>query len=86
MSDIYDRLIEQRDETAQVVATKTFRYVYSGGIGGELTIGLLTVDADGNEIVESGVYQQWKCTPDGGREPFADAADAFAWADSVTGA
>jgi hypothetical protein len=86
MSDIYDRQIEQRDETEQVVATQTFRYEYSGGTGGELTIGLLTVDSDGNEIVKPGVHQQWKCTADGGREPFADAADAFAWADSVTGA
>lgn len=82
MSDVYDRIVDQLDENGQVISTKTFRCEFSGGV---LTVGLLTVDNDGIETVQSGLYQQWKCLPDGSRENFLDAADAFAWVDSVVG-
>ena len=82
MSDTYNLLVEQLDENGQVASSKTFKCEYVGGV---LTAGLLTVDSDGNEQVQPGLYQPWKCLPDGTREPFVDAADAFAWARSVAG-
>lgn len=82
MSDTYDRIVEQLDDNEQVISSKTFRCEFSGGV---LTVGLLTIDSDGNETIQPGLSQPWKCMPDGSRENFVDAADAFAWVDSVAG-
>jgi hypothetical protein len=82
MSDIVDRTIEDTNAEGQIVSTRTVRYEF---IGSELHISEVTLDEAGNEQVQPGGYQPWHCMPDGTRQPWADAEDAFAWADEHLG-
>jgi hypothetical protein len=82
MSETVDRTVEDHGPDGQVIATRTVRYEFTAG---ELHIGQVTLDAAGNEQVQPGGYQPWHCMPDGTRQPWADAEDAFAWADAHLG-
>ena len=59
--------------------TTTLRLGYENGC---LTVYSIT-HVDTVETLVLGITQPWKCNPDGSREAFADATDAFAWAESV---
>jgi hypothetical protein len=46
-------------------------------------LGTLVVSEISNDTITPIMIQPWKCLPDGGRDNFADSADAFDWFDSV---
>ena len=82
MSETVDRIMEEHDAEGQVVATRTVRYEFNGS---ELLIGEVRQDDDNNEVFIPGGYQPWQCMPDGTRQAWANATDAFAWADAQMG-
>jgi len=78
MTDTIDRTVEQHDADGNVTSTRTFRYDFTGSA---LYIGEVTLDQDGIEQVVPAGYQPWRCMPDGTRQSWTNAEDAFAWAD-----
>lgn len=51
-------------------------------VDGTLTASEITVGEDEVEKITPYLVQPWKCNPDGTTEPFANEADAFAWAEN----
>lgn len=82
MTDTVDRTIEDTNAEGQIVSTRTIRYDFTGSA---LYIGQVTLDQDGIEQVVPAGYQPWRCMPDGTRQSWTNAEDAFAWADEHLG-
>lgn len=51
-------------------------------VDGTLTASEITLNEDESEKITPYIVQPWKCNPDGTVEPFANEADAFAWAEN----
>lgn len=50
--------------------------------GSTLTASHITVNEQDGQVLVPYIIQPYKCLPDGTRENFVDADDAFAWAES----
>ena len=81
MSEQYDFNVTKHDAEGNEVLLPR-RAVFDSGT---LTISVVETDENGQEKLIPAMVQPFKCLPDGTRENFVDAADAFAWVDLVNG-